>query len=131
MNSIYSPDRGSSIDPHFDDFWIWGERLVTLNLLSPTVITLTLTEKERKNQLNSLNYCIRVSLPPRSLLVLFGDARHRYEHSIRRADITDRRLAITYRELPVSFLNPLSDNYQRIGKEFISRAEMLIETPQK
>ncbi|GFT85418.1 alpha-ketoglutarate-dependent dioxygenase alkB homolog 4 [Nephila pilipes] len=37
----YSPDRGSAIDPHIDDFWIWGERLVTINLASPTVLTLT------------------------------------------------------------------------------------------
>ncbi|KAH9398752.1 alkB, alkylation repair 4 [Tyrophagus putrescentiae] len=125
----YCPERGSSIDPHFDDFWIWGERLVTLNLLSSTVITLTIAEAERK--LAQLNYCIRISLPPRSLLVLYGDARHRYEHSIRRADITDRRLAITYRELPATFLDPTSDDYQRIGKEFISRAEVLLIEPQR
>ncbi|GFQ73360.1 alpha-ketoglutarate-dependent dioxygenase alkB homolog 4 [Trichonephila clavata] len=37
----YSPDRGSAIDPHIDDFWIWGERLVTINLASSTTITLT------------------------------------------------------------------------------------------
>lgn len=36
----YSPDRGSSIDPHVDDFWLWGERLVTINLGSSTVLTL-------------------------------------------------------------------------------------------
>lgn len=36
----YSPDRGSAIDPHIDDFWIWGERLVTVNLASSTVLTL-------------------------------------------------------------------------------------------
>ncbi|GBM82513.1 Alpha-ketoglutarate-dependent dioxygenase alkB 4 [Araneus ventricosus] len=37
----YSPDRGSAIDPHLDDFWIWGERLVTINLASSTVLTLS------------------------------------------------------------------------------------------
>ena len=38
-NLDYSPERGSAIDPHVDDNWIWGERLVTLNLLSPTYLT--------------------------------------------------------------------------------------------
>ncbi|XP_035225232.1 alpha-ketoglutarate-dependent dioxygenase alkB homolog 4-like, partial [Stegodyphus dumicola] len=37
----YSPDRGSAIDPHIDDSWIWGERLVTINLMSPTFLILT------------------------------------------------------------------------------------------
>ena len=38
-NLDYSPERGSAIDPHMDDDWIWGERLITLNLLSPTYLT--------------------------------------------------------------------------------------------
>lgn len=38
-NLKYSPERGSCIDPHFDDAWLWGERLVTLNLLGQTVLT--------------------------------------------------------------------------------------------
>lgn len=38
-NLKYSPERGSCIDPHFDDFWLWGERLVTLNLQGATVLT--------------------------------------------------------------------------------------------
>ena len=38
-NLDYSPERGSAIDAHMDDSWIWGERLVTLNLLSSTYLT--------------------------------------------------------------------------------------------
>ncbi|KAM4796858.1 alpha-ketoglutarate-dependent dioxygenase alkB homolog 4 [Rhinophrynus dorsalis] len=40
-NLDYNSERGSSIDPHFDDSWLWGERLVSLNLLSSTVLTMT------------------------------------------------------------------------------------------
>lgn len=29
----YTPERGASIDPHIDDCWIWGERIVTVNVL--------------------------------------------------------------------------------------------------
>lgn len=34
----YNPMRGASIDPHIDDCWIWGERIVTVNLLSDSVL---------------------------------------------------------------------------------------------
>lgn len=37
----YDPKKGASIDPHIDDCWIWGERIVTVNLLSDSVLTLT------------------------------------------------------------------------------------------
>ncbi|XP_069801440.1 alpha-ketoglutarate-dependent dioxygenase alkB homolog 4 [Dendropsophus ebraccatus] len=40
-NLDYNSDRGSAIDPHLDDSWLWGERLVSLNLLSDTVLTMT------------------------------------------------------------------------------------------
>ncbi|XP_030318312.1 alpha-ketoglutarate-dependent dioxygenase alkB homolog 4 isoform X1 [Calypte anna] len=40
-NLDYMPERGSAIDPHFDDWWLWGERLVSLNLLSQTVLSMS------------------------------------------------------------------------------------------
>ncbi|KAG2459107.1 LRWD1 protein, partial [Polypterus senegalus] len=40
-NLDYHPSRGSAIDPHFDDNWLWGERLVSLNLLSPTTLSMS------------------------------------------------------------------------------------------
>lgn len=36
----YNPDKGASIDPHIDDCWIWGERVVTVNCLSDSVLNL-------------------------------------------------------------------------------------------
>ena len=35
----YNEQRGSNIAPHFDDFWLWGERIVGINLLSDSVMT--------------------------------------------------------------------------------------------
>ena len=55
-----------------------------------------------------------------------GDARYRYQHSIRRSDITKRRLAITYRELPWAFVQSQNEYYHTIGREFLDRAEKLI-----
>ncbi|XP_066490841.1 alpha-ketoglutarate-dependent dioxygenase alkB homolog 4 [Tiliqua scincoides] len=40
-NLDYGPERGSAIDPHLDDWWLWGERLVSLNLLSATVLSMS------------------------------------------------------------------------------------------
>ncbi|XP_043909792.1 alpha-ketoglutarate-dependent dioxygenase alkB homolog 4 isoform X2 [Protopterus annectens] len=40
-NLDYNPERGSAIVPHFDDSWLWGERLVSVNLLSETVLTMS------------------------------------------------------------------------------------------
>ena len=37
----YRPETGASIEPHIDDCWIWGERIVQLNCLSETTLTLT------------------------------------------------------------------------------------------
>ncbi|XP_038215635.1 alpha-ketoglutarate-dependent dioxygenase alkB homolog 4 [Zerene cesonia] len=37
----YNPSTGASIDPHIDDCWIWGERIVTVNCLSDTALTMT------------------------------------------------------------------------------------------
>lgn len=37
----YDPVKGASIDPHIDDCWIWGERVVTVNCLGDATLTLT------------------------------------------------------------------------------------------
>jgi len=36
----YRPETGASIEPHIDDCWIWGERIVQLNLVSDAVLTM-------------------------------------------------------------------------------------------
>lgn len=37
----YDYTKGSSIDPHIDDCWVWGERVVTVNCLGESVLTLS------------------------------------------------------------------------------------------
>lgn len=44
----YDPSKGASIDPHIDDCWIWGERIVTVNCLSDSVLTMTPYEGDTK-----------------------------------------------------------------------------------
>ncbi|XP_021346665.1 alpha-ketoglutarate-dependent dioxygenase alkB homolog 4-like isoform X1 [Mizuhopecten yessoensis] len=93
-NLEYSPLRGSAIDPHFDDFWLWGERLVTLNLLSDTFLYFIKDGEDVE---------VKVPLHQRSLIVVYGPARHSWKHGIHREDITGDRIAITLRELSKEF----------------------------
>ena len=91
----YVPERGSSIDPHFDDFWLWGPRLITLNLLSTSVLTFTKDSE--------IGVAIDVPMPARSLIVVSGDSRYEWKHSIERQNIASRRIACTFRELSTEF----------------------------
>lgn len=109
----YDPCRGASIDPHIDDCWIWGERIVTVNLLSDSVLTLT-KYKGSRNRYN-LNLApdnlrepddvvIRIPMPRKSLIVLFGEARYTWEHCVLRDDIKSRRVCLAYREFTLPYL---------------------------
>ena len=113
-NLEYDSSRGSSIEPHFDDFWVWGDRLVTLNYLSETFLTLTRPEESSSDAVE-----IRIRMRPRSLLVLCSDARNKWLHSIKREDISGRRVATTWRELSSEFL-PGGENYESTGRQIIT-----------
>jgi len=110
-NLEYVPARGSSIDPHFDDFWVWGDRLVTLNLLSQS--TLTFSD-------SGYNTEVSVPMPRRSLIIVRGPARYKWKHAIKREDIISRRIAITLRELAPEFCE--GGENQSVGSELIKRA---------
>lgn len=98
-NLEYDPRRGSSIEPHFDDFWVWGDRLVTINYLSRTILTLTQSEDESLKDKEVL-----IIMNRRSLLVLSGEARNIWKHEVKRKDVINRRIATTLRELSLQFL---------------------------
>ncbi|CAB1448203.1 unnamed protein product [Pleuronectes platessa] len=102
-NLDYHPQRGSAIDPHLDDSWLWGERLVTINMLSNTTLTMSLEQGLPELGLGG-DVQVAVHLPRRSLLVLYDEARHRWKHGIHREDVHERRVCSTYRELSAEFL---------------------------
>ncbi|XP_026183467.1 alpha-ketoglutarate-dependent dioxygenase alkB homolog 4 [Mastacembelus armatus] len=102
-NLEYHPERGSAIDPHFDDSWLWGERLTTINMLSSTTLTMSLEQGLPELGLAE-EVQVAVHLPRRSLVVLYGEARHRWKHAIHREDVHKRRVCSTYRELSAEFL---------------------------
>lgn len=111
----YNETSGASIDPHIDDCWIWGERIVTVNLLSDSVLTLVPYRGDSKRynlELSPERYrcppdeerVVRVPMPRRSLLVLFGEARYSWEHCVLREDISGRRVCLAYREFTAPYL---------------------------
>lgn len=113
-NLEYEPSKGAAIDPHYDDFWLWGERLVTINLLSTTFYTLSQPDSTQR---------IIVPLPSRSLIVLHADSRYKWMHSIAREHIYNRRIGITIRELTPEFLEGGAS--ASIGQQLLSKAVVM------
>ncbi|CAG5088969.1 Similar to ALKBH4: Alpha-ketoglutarate-dependent dioxygenase alkB homolog 4 (Homo sapiens) [Cotesia congregata] len=112
----YTPERGASIDPHIDDCWIWGERIVTVNVIGDSVLTMTRYQgSNTRYNLDCVStyppvvpqsdcseddlekapedVVIRLPMPARSLMVLYGDARYNWDHAVLREDVTSRRLS--------------------------------------
>lgn len=75
--------------------WLWGDRLVTLNLISNTFLTLL----PGSETMTSTGRCeILVPMERRSLLVLSKQARYKWMHAIKKEHIVGERWAITLRE---------------------------------
>ncbi|XP_055639832.1 alpha-ketoglutarate-dependent dioxygenase alkB homolog 4 [Toxorhynchites rutilus septentrionalis] len=141
----YTPERGASIDPHIDDCWVWGERIVTVNLLSDSVLTMSkyqcddgkkrynldFVDKYRDKLIMNLpeeptmdkfdDRIVRIPMPRRSLLIIYGSPRYQWEHSVLREDITERRVCLAYREFTPLYLKDGSD-YEK-GEEILRLAQ--------
>ena len=105
-NLEYTPERGSSIDPHIDDTWLWGEHLVTVNLLSRTLLTLTedrVPSSDNTQTSSSKHTEIQIPLSAQSLVILHSEARYKWQHCIRPNHIIGKRLAMTFRNLSHEF----------------------------
>lgn len=90
----YREDAGSNLAFHFDDFWIWGERIYGINLLAPTVLTFMRSGIQ-----------VPVPLPRRALYCMRGAARYEWQHGILAEHIKGRRMVVTLRELPQEILS--------------------------
>lgn len=146
----YTPEKGACIDPHIDDCWIWGERIVTVNLLSDSVLTMTYNGQPHRYNLDCVNEyptvigekekvvnakcpykvklgrsvdypVIRIPMPRRSLLVLYGNARYNWEHQVLREDIRERRVCLAYREFTPPYLK--GGNHYELSKTIFEKAK--------
>ncbi|XP_028138312.2 alpha-ketoglutarate-dependent dioxygenase alkB homolog 4 [Diabrotica virgifera virgifera] len=147
----YTPERGASIDPHIDDCWIWGERIVTVNLLSDSILTMTYNDKPnrynldcvktypsiltQKGFLNTTNSSyvvkplnendkypvVRIPMPRGSLLIMYNSARYDWEHQVLREDIISRRVCLAYREFTPPYLEA-GEKFEE-GKSILQKAK--------
>ncbi|CDH55167.1 2og-fe oxygenase [Lichtheimia corymbifera JMRC:FSU:9682] len=93
-------NAGQGIMPHTDAPALFGPAILSLSLLSACVMKFTHVEKG-----NSVD----ILLPRRSMLVMTGDARYLYKHSISKDLVEsssegvtvhrDRRVSFTFREI--------------------------------
>lgn len=145
----YDPENGASIDPHIDDCYVWGERVVTVNLIGDGVLTLTRYrgDNKKKYNLDCVNdyqnqliseiteipddleddVVIRVPMPERSLIVMFGATRYGWEHCVLRKDIISRRVCIAYREFTPTYL--MSGSKEDKGKPILKIAKQFWDVP--
>lgn len=115
-NLEYEPNRQSAIDFHIDDTWIWGERLISLNLLSGSIMTLMDEVGQR---------LLYVPMPHRSLLCMAGHMRYEWKHGIFPQHVQDRRIALTMREASATF-RPGGDMYEKWGRTLQQRSGVII-----
>uniref|UniRef100_T1H2J4 Uncharacterized protein n=1 Tax=Megaselia scalaris TaxID=36166 RepID=T1H2J4_MEGSC len=121
----YDDSKGASIDPHVDDCWIWGERVVTK-------YNLDLVQEYEKHLIEPLlsdeklkvyeDMVIRVPMPNLSLMVMYGPARYQFEHAVLREDIKGRRVCIAYREFTPMYLDT--------GSEY-DKSQLVLENARK
>ncbi|KAI6187971.1 Fe2OG dioxygenase domain-containing protein [Aphelenchoides besseyi] len=115
-NLEYDNERQSGIELHQDDVWIWGNRLISLNLISDSVMTF-----ENKN----LNALVFIPMPRRSLLFFFDEARYDWAHGIFPHHIENRRIALTMREAGADFVLG-GELHEKFGKELLERSKRRI-----
>lgn len=101
-NLRYEPSRAACIDSHIDDVWLWGDRIITCNLQANTFLTLKPSTQLTRPPCGN----VLIPMERRSLLVLYGDARYKWMHSIERNHVLQTRCAITLRELSDEFKSP-------------------------
>ncbi|KNH07733.1 alpha ketoglutarate dependent dioxygenase ABH4 [Perkinsela sp. CCAP 1560/4] len=92
----YQPQRGSHIEPHFDDFWAWGPRIVGINLLADAEI-LFLRERHADTD-EDRDRIVKVRVPARSAYIMSKESRYEWQHAIAASMIESRRISMTFRE---------------------------------
>ncbi|PAV63511.1 hypothetical protein WR25_07684 [Diploscapter pachys] len=108
-NLEYEEVKKRGIEMHQDDMWIWGNRLISINLINGTVMTLT---NESTRQL-----CY-VLMPHRSLLCMADSIRYDWKHGVMAYHVRGRRIALTMREPALAFQEG-GQLYEKYGKELI------------
>lgn len=105
-NLFYDYSKGGHIEPHVDDAWIWGDRIIGINLLSETKMTFSREIEIINDKKETERILIEFDFPvgKGDLYVISDLARYVWRHSIKKEHITKDRLVMTLRELEKNFL---------------------------
>ncbi len=106
----YLEQAESNLDFHRDDTFAYGEVILDVSLESDSV--LTFLERPKSESESHRLRCVRVPLPARSVLVLYGQARSDWDHAILAYDVAGRRTSVTLRTLSENLRH--SDSGRRI-----------------
>ena len=91
----YRSGDQSNLDFHVDDTFAYGEAILDLSLETDSVLTFL---RDRRASGRAWE-CVRVPIPARSMLVLYGPARFEWEHAVLAYDVHGQRTSITARTL--------------------------------
>uniref|UniRef100_UPI002ED70A02 DNA N6-methyl adenine demethylase n=1 Tax=Caenorhabditis elegans TaxID=6239 RepID=UPI002ED70A02 len=108
-NLEYEEVKKSAIEMHQDDMWIWGNRLISINLINGSVMTLSNDNK---------SFLCYVHMPHRSLLCMADECRYDWKHGVLAHHIRGRRIALTMREAAKDFAEG-GELYEKYGAELI------------
>eukprot|EP00796_Vickermania_ingenoplastis_P005124 gene5124-3678_t len=95
----YTEARSSGFDPHIDDTWLWGKRILGANLLADCPFTFV----------GPSGFSVNVLLPRGALFLMSGASRFEWMHGVHPDCISGRRISITMRELSDEILSELLD----------------------
>jgi hypothetical protein len=102
-NLFYSNKFGSHIESHIDDYWVWGPRIIGMNLLSETIMTFSIDIL--LDGCEKLLFVIDFPLKPGDIYVMSGKARYLWKHAIKKENILADRIAVTIREYEEEYKN--------------------------
>jgi len=95
----YAEQDASNLDFHLDDTFAYGELILDLSLESDSVLTF-LDRNHGQTEDNSKSpKCVRIPLPARSIVAVFGKARFEWEHAVLAYDVEGQRTSVTSRTL--------------------------------
>jgi alkylated DNA repair protein alkB family protein 4 len=90
-NLYYEASMGAHIDPHIDHYWIWGDRIVGINLLSETFITFSIEH-------DNFSYEIDLPIGTGDVYVMTEESRYIWKHSVKKENVNKDRIVMTMRE---------------------------------
>lgn len=101
-NLFYPKNQGAHIDPHIDDSWVWGRRIIGVNLLSETIMTFSIYVES-----TSSLYEINIPIKNGEVYIMSDCSRYIWKHGIKKENIFQDRMVITIREFENNYKTKL------------------------